>query len=395
MSAATTARYEPRVREMTPRFHAFVAEYAELVAGMDENREWRGAGMRDCADWLVVHCAFSRYMAESLVLAGRAMRELPQVGEAFSAGEVSLDQVRSVSTVATAENQGDWVETARTRSAPQLARACREAYAAERIDAPSRAHAQRARRGLRFSWDELGMLRLSGALPPDEGTLVRAVVESFEHRLATERSAGAVEPDPAEDPPAALRADALFDACCAASGGLDLGACPKPSPVLMTVHVDVDVLTGEKTNGRCHIENGPAISTRLARRLACDAAVVTLTERDGSPIDAGRQRQIVSIPMRRGTQSRDRGCVYPGCPVRAENTQPHHIWHWVDLGPTRMWNLVSLCTWHHGRHHHDEFEIRRTAEGDLVFEGPDGRVLGMATGGHWKRPRPRVRAGPE
>jgi hypothetical protein len=77
--------------------------------------------------------------------------------------------------------------------------------------------------------------------------------------------------------------------------------------------------------------------------------------------------------------------------VPAHRTQPHHIDHWFDLGPTELWNLVSLCPYHHHRHHDRDFDIRRTAEGDLRFETRD-RLIGMATGGCWKRPR--VRAGP-
>jgi hypothetical protein len=295
-----------------------------------------------------------------------------------------------VSTIATAEDQGHWVEQARNASPPLLARICRESRNAE-LDAPERAREQRAQRGLRFRWDDLGMLRLSGALPPDEGALVRAVVENFERNLTAERSARPVEPDSAEDPLAALRADALVMACYAASGDPG-GSGPRPSAVRMYVHVDAGALTGEIPNGRCHIEDGPALSIAVARRLGCDAEVVTLTERDGLPIDAGRARQIVSSRKRLAVQSRDRICRFPGCPVQAGRTQPHHIHHWFDLGPTELWNLVSMCRYHHTRHHDGEFDIRRTAEGDLRFETRDGRLIGTATGGGWKRPR--VRAGP-
>jgi hypothetical protein len=49
--------------------------------------------MRSCADWLVVHGGFERHTAESLLRAGHAARELPEIGEAFFAGELSLDKV--------------------------------------------------------------------------------------------------------------------------------------------------------------------------------------------------------------------------------------------------------------------------------------------------------------
>jgi hypothetical protein len=392
MSAVLTQTLEPRVREMVPRVHAIMAQFSELVCAFEDSGEWQGAGMRSCTDWLVVHAGFDRRTADALLRAGHAARELSEIGEAFAAGELSLDKVRSLSTIATAEDQGQWVEQARTASPPQLDQMCREARNLELTDAPERAQAQRAQRGLRFRWDELGMLRLSGALPSEDGALVRAVGECFERRLAAERSARPIEPDPGEDPPAALRADALVHACHAASGGDAGGGGPRPSAVQMIVHVDAGVLTGETPNGRCHLENGPALSTAVARRLGCDAEVVTLTELNGAPIDAGRAQQIVKTPMRRAVQSRDGMCRFPGCSVAATYTQPHHIHHWIDLGPTTMWNILSLCRYHHNRHHDGEYEIRRTAEGDLRFETADGQQIGMATGGFWKRPR--VRAGP-
>ncbi len=117
-----------------------------------------------------------------------------------------------------------------------------------------------------------------------------------------------------------------------------------------------------------------------------------MIERDGEPIHACRERRIVSVPTRRAVQSRDRGCIHPGCPVRARRTQPHHLHHWADLGPTEMWNLASLCRYHHDRHHDGEYEIRRTAGGDLRFETAGGRLFGTVTGGHWRRPGRR--AGP-
>ncbi len=372
------------MRELAVRMHADAARMAELVCAFADGGEWRRAGVRSCADWVMANLGFDRYTTDKLLRAGVAARQLPAVAEAFTAGELSLDTVGMLSSVATAEDQGAWVEVARESSPPQLARRCREAHRAALIDAPDRARAQRAQRGLRSWWDNLGMLRLRGALPPEEGARFRLSLEKAARRLASERPA---DPDPADDPAAALRADALVALCTAGHGG---GSAP--SPAQLVVHVDLGVLTGETPDGRCHILDGPALSAAAARRLGCDATMVTLLERDGQVGGGGPERPGVTLRMRRAVQGRDGTCRYPGCAIPATRTDAHHIHHWIDGGPTRLWNLLSLCEYHHNRHHDGEYDIRRTAGGDLCFETHDGLLLGTATGGCWRRPGRR--AGP-
>jgi hypothetical protein len=63
---------------MTPQGHAILAEYSELVSAFEDSGEWQRAGLRSCADWLVVHGGFDRYTADALLRAGHAMRELPE-----------------------------------------------------------------------------------------------------------------------------------------------------------------------------------------------------------------------------------------------------------------------------------------------------------------------------
>src|SRR5258708_6998754 len=114
---------ECRMRELAAQEHAIMAELSGLATSYEDGGYWKGAGMRSCADWIIVQLGFDRYTADSLLRAGHAARALPEVGQAFSAGELSLDKVRSLSTVATAQDQARWVERARrvaTAAGPAL-----------------------------------------------------------------------------------------------------------------------------------------------------------------------------------------------------------------------------------------------------------------------------------
>jgi hypothetical protein len=383
---------ERRIRERNARIQADTAEQARDLAVFDDHEGWRGTGMRDCADWITCNLGVNLQNAKSLMVAAHAARELPELGEAFAAGELSVDKLRLIAPVVEPEDQGGWVEMARTSSPAELARRCREERSG-RTTGPERQRAQRAQRRLHTWYDESNMFRISGALPPEEGAMIQIAIDKAGHDLDRLRAAqNIVDLDPPNDPFHARQADALVWICTDAVLGEPGKDVASSRPVQMVVHVDYDVLTGANPNGRGHIENGPALSTAVLRRLGCDATVKTLIERDGVPIASGREKPTVSPAMKLKVQSRDGICLAPGCAVEATRCEAHHIHHVDDGGPTELWNLLAMCKFHHQRHHDGVFDIYRTLEGDLHFVGRDGRILGEVTGGKWKRPRKR--AGP-
>ena len=358
------------------------AELARELAGVEADGGWREDGVGSFVDWVMRETGFDRHVAESLVRSSQTMRALPVVARAFSAGELSLEKVRSLSTVATPDDQESWTLRAREASASQLARMCREHHS-RTIDSVERDREQRRRRHLNSFFDELGMLQVHGALPPDDGIMVRDALERLGRRIAAERS-GTIG-DSADDPAAALRADALVHICAGALIGE--GGPVMARPAQLIVHVDAAVLTGQTSEGRCHLEDGPAISREMARRLGCDATVITMLERDGSPVGEARVQRVPDAATLRSVRSRDQVCRYPGCSVAASRCVAHHVRFWSDGGPSTTWNLVSLChRYHHNRLHDGEFHILRTADGDLEFRLPNGKLIGTATGGHWRWP---------
>ncbi|HTY48397.1 MAG TPA: DUF222 domain-containing protein, partial [Steroidobacteraceae bacterium] len=140
----------------------------------------------------------------------------------------------------------------------------------------------------------------------------------------------------------------------------------------IVVHVDVQTLANT-TAGQCELEDGPAIAAETARRLACDASLVTLQEdENGEPLDVGRKTRIIPPALRRALQARDRGCRFPGCP-HTRYVDAHHIQHWAQGGATKLSNLVQLCRFHHRQVHEGRVIIRHLDDGALRFLRPDGR----------------------
>jgi hypothetical protein len=104
---------------------------------------------------------------------------------------------------------------------------------------------------------------------------------------------------------------------------------------------------------------GGNLSAAAVRRLACDAGVVPIVlGSDSEPLDVGIEERFVNRAMRRALNFRDRGCVVCGAPPI--QCDAHHLIHWIDGGPTAIWNLVLLCRAHHIQIHHGHWNITIT-----------------------------------
>jgi len=136
----------------------------------------------------------------------------------------------------------------------------------------------------------------------------------------------------------------------------------------------VEALT-TRASGRCEIDEGPSIAAETARRIACDASVVTIVEHErGEPLDVGRKTRTISPALRRALASRDKGCRFPGC-MHTRYVDGHHVHHWADGGETKLSNLVTLCRFHHRQVHEGRLVVQRLDDGAWRFAKPDGEVF--------------------
>jgi hypothetical protein len=93
-------------------------------------------------------------------------------------------------------------------------------------------------------------------------------------------------------------------------------------------------------------------------------------------IDVGRAKRVISGPQRKALTVRDRGCIWPGCDRPASWTSGHHLVHWIRGGPTDLPNLVLLCYRHHWMVHEGDWQIVRTADGQILTipQAPFGQL---------------------
>jgi hypothetical protein len=119
-----------------------------------------------------------------------------------------------------------------------------------------------------------------------------------------------------------------------------------------------------------YLPDGTPVPLHLARMLACDGARVDVAlGRDGELLDVGRRTRAIPPAIGRALWLRDGGCRVPGC-GRTRHMHAHHIQPWADGGPTRLSNLVLVCSGHHRMIHEGRLESR-ISEGKIVFVDSD------------------------
>jgi len=114
------------------------------------------------------------------------------------------------------------------------------------------------------------------------------------------------------------------------------------------LHVDINTLKRHAqhsncSNQHCNLENSQWILPETAKRLSCDASLVTVLEDDkGKVLNIGRRSRIIPPAIIRALKIRDTTCRHPGC-CSSNYLDAHHIQHWADGGETSLENLLMLC----------------------------------------------------
>ena len=360
------------IAELSAHLDAAKSRLIALIGEFDAGEGWADEGCRSCAHWLNWKCGVSAPAAREQVRVARALTELPGIREAFSSGRISYSKVRAMTRVATAASEDYLLMLAEHGTAAHLetvVRGVRRVRAEAELRAADERHAAR---DLHWWYDDQGMLAVQARLDAEQGARFVAAVERELQAVDRERKSGASAEAPGDGTPAtttfgAMRADAL----------LRLIDGDNPDTEIV-VHVSAETLEDDAAPGCCEVEDGPALTPESARRLACDAGIVRLTEdEDGEPLSVGRRTRSIPPALRRALKARDRCCRFPGCAAVAR-VEGHHVRHWARGGETSMDNVVSLCRHHHRLVHEGGFGVEPLGSGTFRFLRPDGREV---TGG--------------
>jgi hypothetical protein len=352
----STDELEDQITELTGHLNAASYRWLTLIAEFDQRGGWHGAKLSSCAHWLNYKCGLNLGAAREKVRVAHALTGLPRISASMARGELSYSKVRALTRIADEITEEPLLNIALHGTAHHVETLVRHMRRATQNEANAEETRQYEMRSFRYWYDHDGSLVFQGRLPAIAGA---AFVTAMDAAMEVVPDAESFD-DPERGDPRRLswpcrRADAL---ALMAESYLQNGPAEQSTAdrYQVVVHVDAETLRNH-ADGRCELENGPSLPIATARRIACDASLLRITEdAAGEPLSVGRKTRSIPFALRRALKVRDKGCQFPGC-TYSRYVDAHHIEHWANGGETKMSNLITLCRAHHRMVHTNEIII--------------------------------------
>ena len=169
-------RLEADIAGLAATIASTTCRWLELVAEYDRRRGWESWECRSMAHWLVWHVGMGRSTAREHVRVANALTALPELRREFGAGRLSYSRIRTVTRVATPDNEHELITIALAATAPQLDRLV---VAIERVAMAQQddiAELIFQTRSLTFSRDPNGAWIARLRLPPEIGALLENLI---------------------------------------------------------------------------------------------------------------------------------------------------------------------------------------------------------------------------
>jgi len=314
-----------RLLEVAEVFSRSQQQLVVIAAEFADSDEWVRAGATSAAAWLAQAVDVESCTAREWIRIGRLVRNLPTVAADFTDGTLSYSKVRTLTRVATADNEAELAGIARTVPASELGRAVAAWMHATHSPEEIAAHHQR-QRSVWWRTDPDGMVTFTLRLPPLLAATLIRVLAVLVMRSPARRDASGDYPTLTQQ-----RADAVAEL-------LDEGAGTADTEIVF--HVRGDGVTCDDGTPITRSVIADLVPTSFLRALIHDA--------DQRPINASGRQRYPTIRQRRLVKERDRVCVDCG---RADLLEYDHNPAYETTGHTVVDELELRCApCHHKRH---------------------------------------------
>lgn len=343
------------------------------------------------ASW---QCQLSPSNARNTAALGRAVHELPVLGDALVEGRLSADKAVMIAKVAAPDSEAALVDLSQYTSMGQLQKVCNSWRAVtDTSETPAPEDLKTFSTGRVVVFHDDHGIELHASFDHVHGALVLSALDAVTAHVRAERlnaavshgvsQAGGLPADVNEMPLERLtreqwRAEGFVRMCELANGFVPGELQASGFSTQVVVHVPVDTLLhpaslpGVETGPPDVLEPaGVVLRREAARWLACDAGLQTVLEdNNGDPLHLGRRTSTITPHLRRAVHARYRTCTWPGCTSTV--VQLHHRHHRSVGGHDDLENLIPLCRFHHGVVHRRGITVGRDDCGELRFWRPEG-----------------------
>ncbi|MEL7210871.1 MAG: DUF222 domain-containing protein, partial [Actinomycetota bacterium] len=243
-------------------------ELVVLAAEFADSAEWVLAGAANPARWLADASDAETCTAREWIRIGRRLRELPAIADAFADGRLSYSKVRTLTRIATPDNEAELVDLAEPVPAGDLGRVL--AAWANRNSTPEQIEARHRRcRSVAWRNEPDGMVTFTLRLPPHLASVLITLLTTLVMRTSPRR-----EPDGEWPTVAQQRTDALEQVLTDGAGEL---------VTELVLHVRGD---------GCTADDGTPIPGTVIERLAPTAFLRALIhDAEGRPVNASSRRR--------------------------------------------------------------------------------------------------------
>jgi hypothetical protein len=316
--------------------------------------------------WIADRCRHTPTQAGSLIHQAKARSGFPQVCEAGRTGEVNPHQGAAIvntlnrlpvelPTTQLVEGEATMIRYAAQFDSDGLSRLGNhlvEVIAPEVADEVNRNAMDRQERlaqrdrHLVFTNDGHGSVFIRGQLPVLTAEPLIRIIEAYSEDLRR-KAIDRLDPFAETLTPGMRRADALVT-LVNAHAQQQLAPSVGGDRPRVVVTISYDRLLADCSKAKL-IDGNTTLTAGQLRQIACDADILPAVLGGNSEVlDVGREKRLVTPPIRLALHLRDRGCAFPGCDTPPAACHAHHLTPWWAGGVTALHNLVLVCPHHHG-----------------------------------------------
>ena len=309
--------------------------------------------------------------AARLMNSVEAMKQLPHVEAAYRRGALNDEQAQQVvSAASTSPDQQEYLlQVAENEALIEFQRECARVRSAALSEEQRQKNAH-SRRFLHNWVDFDGAFRLSGRFTTEAGAEILSALEPFRQQVADRSSRRGRRGKIGNG---AAMADALIELAKHPAREAETRSAPAPGGD--SRHVDLAALDrGYLLAGEvCEVHRVGPVTVETVRKWMsqADAQLNAIIYEDGRLKDVHRiGRTTIPAKVMTALTARDRYCVVPGC-GEIYDLQIDHVIPVERDGPTTLYNLCRICTWHHYLKAQHGYILRRRL-GHWLFESPGG-----------------------